>query len=134
MSRAARPGSECAPALEAQGAVLPNPINDLMQKGTGEATEILKLYPPEQGYDGTRVYVSIKPVEGAKEYQVWVSAYPDGRGAKALAKGPGPEILVRGLKPSFPLHFYATYTDAEGKASKPSQPRRIVLRDEFPMK
>jgi len=123
-----------AAKLSAEGAALPNPIKDLAEKGVGAPTEILKLYPPDQRYAGTQIHVAIKPVAGAKEYQVWVSAYPDGRGAQALAKGAGTEPLVSRLKPNFPLYFFVTYTDAEDKASKPSAVRKTMLKDEFPMK
>jgi hypothetical protein len=122
----------CKP--KASGVALPNPILAADANGVGAPTEILKLYAPQKDYDGTRVHVSIKPVEGAQEYQVWVSAYPGGRGAAALLKTKETEPLVTGLKPSFPLHFFVTYTDAAGKASKPSKSRTTVLKDEFPMK
>ena len=84
--------------------------------------------------DGTRVVVTIKPVAGAKEYRVYVSAYADGAGAQVMAKGAEPEILVTRLGPELPLHLFASYMDADGKESKPSPGRRIVLKDEFPMK
>jgi hypothetical protein len=129
LQRAARAGK-----VEAIGSALPNPIADLAQSGVGAPTSIAKLYPPEQGYDGTSVHVAIQPVAGAKEYQVWVAAYPGGRGAVALAKTTETEPLVRRLKPGFALYFFVTYTDAEGKTSKPSAGRKAVLKDEFPMK
>ncbi|MBI2193487.1 MAG: hypothetical protein HYU36_16040 [Planctomycetes bacterium] len=118
---------------KATGSGLPNPILGLEEKGVGEPTEILRLYPPEHQHDGTRVHVAFRPVEGAKEYQVWVSAYPDGRGAIVQVKGQQTEPLVSGLKASFPLYFVVTYTDAEGKQSKPSRSVRTLLKDEFPM-
>ncbi len=121
-------------ALASEGAILPNPIEDQRARGVGDPPEIAKLYPPDQRIDGTRLYVSIKPVEGAKEYQVWVAAYADGRGAQVLARSTGTEVNLRGLKPDFPLYFFVTYTDAQGKMSKPSTVRKTVLRDEFPMK
>lgn len=116
------------------GSFLPNPISDQAKTGVGAPTRILKLYPPEQQFDGTRVHVSIEPVKGATEYQVWLSAHPDGQGAVALKKGEDTEPLITRLKPEFPLYFFATYTDAEGKPSKPSAFRKVVLKDEFPMK
>jgi len=116
------------------GAALPNPIADLAETGVGAPTQIVKLYPPETQYDGTRIHVSIKPVEGAQEYQIWVSAYSDGRGATAVKKGQDTEPLVTRLKPYFPLYLFVTYTDADGKQSKPSPPRKLLLKDEFPMK
>ena len=122
------------PKTESTGEALPNPIAGLIETGVGAATEILKLYPPEQYFDGTRVHVSVKPVEGATEYQVWLSAYPDGRGAVALKKTDELEPLITRLKPDFPLYFFVTYTGADGKQSRPSKGRKVILKDEFPMK
>jgi len=110
---------------------LPNPIADLREKGVGPATKIVRFYAPEQFNDGTRTHVALTPVEGAKEYQVWVSAYADGRGAMALSKGALAEPLVNRLRPGMPLYFFATYTDAEDKLSKPSEMATITLKDEF---
>ena len=113
---------------------LPNPIAEQAEAGVGAPTKILKLYPPQQYFDGTRVHVSIEPVKGATEYQVWLSAHSDGRGAIAIKKGEDSEPLITRLKPDFPLFFFVTYTDADGKPSKPSAVRKVVLKDEFPMK
>ncbi len=75
--------------------------------------------------------MEIRPVTGAKEYQVWVSAYEDGRGAAALKKTTETSPLVTGLKPNMPLYFFVTYTDADDKPSKPSSVQKIILKDEF---
>jgi hypothetical protein len=32
------------------------------------------------------------------------------------------------------MYFFASYTDQDGKESKPSAARKTVLRDEFPFK
>jgi hypothetical protein len=110
---------------------LPNPIAALRESGVGPATKIVRFYAPEQFNDGTRTHVAMTPVDGAKEYQVWVSAYPDGRGAMVLSKGTLAEPLVNRLRPGIPLYLFATYTDAEGKSSKPSEMATITLKDEF---
>jgi hypothetical protein len=115
----------------AGGEGLPNPLATLRETGVGAPTAILKSHPPQHMYDGTRVHVSIQPVAGAKEYQVWVSAHADGRGALALKKGIDVDPLVAGLKPNLPLYFYVTYTDADGKPSKPSPAHQVTLKDEF---
>jgi len=117
-----------------QGAALPNPIASLAEKGVGAPTSIVKVAPPDQYYDGTRINVAIKPVAGAKEYRVYVAAYESGAGAQVMAKGPKPELLVTRLRPEVPLHLFATYLNAKNKESKPSPPRRILLKDDFPMK
>ena len=116
------------------GTALPNPIVRLREAGVGAPTTITKIAPPDQQYDGTRVNVTIAPVEGAKEYRVYVAAYENGSGAQALAKGAEPEMLVTRLRPEFPLYLFATYLDKDGKESKPSEVKRIFLKDDFPMK
>lgn len=116
---------------QSAGAALPNPIVALQASGVGPATKINKTYPPQHFFDGTRTHVAIEPVSGAKEYQVWVSAYADGRGALAMLKTTETEPLVQRLRPNVPLYLFATYTDADGKQSKPSAVSEVLLKDEF---
>jgi hypothetical protein len=116
------------------GQGLPNPIAELAATGVEPAPVIARLYPPETQHDGTKVNVAVAPVEGAKQYKAWVSVYPDGRGARALATGEKPDLFIKGLKPSVKFYFYATIIGADGKESKPSKVRETVLQDEFPMK
>lgn len=118
-----------APAGGTDG--LPNPIADAAATGIGPATRIERFFAPEQFNDGTRTHVAIAPVAGAKEYQVWVSAYEDGRGAMPMLKTPLTEPLVNRLRPGMPLYFFVTYTDADGKSSKPSAVATVTLKDEF---
>lgn len=118
--------------------VLPNPIKTLSESSSGQVAVIEKIYPPETMASGDQVFVKIKSVEGAKKYTVYVSAYPDGTGAKpapSKADEKEPSLLfVKGLQPAIPMYFYATYTDKDGTESKPSDARKTVLRDEFPFK
>ena len=95
---------------------------------------IAKVAPPDHGYDGTRVDVTIQPVEGAKEYRVYVSAHENGAGAQQMAKGEKPQVLVTGLRAEFPLFLFVTYLDKDGKESKPTEVKRVLLKDDFPMK
>ena len=113
---------------------LANPILELRGKGAGAATTVANVTPPGAGYDGTRVEVTIQPVEGAKEYRVYVSAHENGAGAQQMGKGDKPQTLITGLRPEFPLYLFATYVDKDGKESKPSEARRILLKNDFPMK
>jgi hypothetical protein len=117
--------------------VLPNPIKVLLESGVGNATEIEKVYPPEVMAGGDQVYIKIKPVAGAQKYTVYVSAYEDGTGAMAAAGRVEPDpslIFVSKLQPAIPMYFFVTYTDKDGKESKPSPARKTVLKDEFPFK
>ena len=66
---------------------LDNPIADLRTAGAGEPPKVLRVTDPTYQYDGTRCHVHFEPVAGAKSYSVWVSPYPDGRGAVELATG-----------------------------------------------
>jgi hypothetical protein len=72
---------------------------------------------------------------GAKSYDVWVTTYPDGRGAILLGKDwTGPGQLLAGLSPNINLYLYVVAKDAEGKTSKPGKPFTVNLKDMFPMK
>jgi len=117
-----------------RGAALPNPIAQLQQDGVGAAPQVAKVAPPAERYDGTRVQVTLKPVPGAQKYRIYVSAYPDGRGAVKMAESAEPKVLVRRLRPDYPLYLVATYINQDRKESKPSAARRILLKDDFPMK
>jgi len=120
---------------DTEGAPLPNPIADLRENGPGAPTAFEKLAPPDD-YDGlvTKLDISLRPIEGAKEYRVYVAAYEDGRGATRIAQGAEPKLTVSRLQPKFPLYLFATYIDADGKESRPTPHRRILLVDDFPFK
>ena len=122
----------------ADSSVLPNPIKELASGGGAAATKILDVVSPEMQNDGTRARVKVAAVPGAQSYKIWLSAYPDGAGAKAAGVTPASDaphsLLVRGLAPAVPLYLFATYLDADGKESKPSPARKVVLKDEFPFK
>ncbi|MBI4024089.1 MAG: hypothetical protein HY360_03855 [Verrucomicrobia bacterium] len=109
-----------------------NPIEAMTKNGVGEPAEILKLQPPEWGADGTKAHVHFKEKPGAKAYFLWVSAHPDGKEAVNLTPaGVQPGALVTGMRAGIKLYYWATYTDAEGKMSKPSAPREETLVDAF---
>jgi hypothetical protein len=117
--------------------ILPNPIRKLLEDGAGPAPLIEKIFPPEVMDSGDQLYVKVKPVEGAQKYTVYVSAYPDGTGARAApakVEQDASLLFVRGLQPSIPMYLFASYTDKDGKESKPSKALKTVLRDEFPFK
>jgi hypothetical protein len=126
---------------------LPNPYDELRKQGTGAAPSIAKLTPPDQGNNGRRLLVDIAPVPGATRYRGYVSAYEDGRGAKALAvdeqskhpyaaalKGQPNRVYFDGLQPERPMYIFVTIVDKEGRESKPSAMRKVILKDEFPFK
>jgi len=116
-------------------AALPNPIADLMKTGAGAATAITGVKAPEWGYDGTRTHVNFTEVAGAQSYDIWLSAHADGRGAVRQATGwKKSGELLQGLRPAMNLYLFVTYTDKDGKVSKPSPAFKINLVDAFGMK
>jgi hypothetical protein len=114
---------------------LGNPIETLAADGVGQAVTIERITLPAQEADGTQCYVHFPKVEGAKSYDVWAAPYADGRGALMLGKAwKEPGLLMRGVRPNQNFYLFATYTDADGKVSKPSAPFKINLEDFFGMK
>lgn len=130
---------ETAGVLQARWAdtakALPNPIAELRETGVGEPPVFDSLQPPED-YDGmvTQLEISLQPVDGAREYRIYVAAYEDGSGAERIARDGEPTLTVTRLQPGFPLYLFATYMDADNKESKPSEPQRILLADDFPFR
>jgi len=114
---------------------LENPITKLAETGTGAPLTLTKAEPPDRESDGTRCLLFFEPMAAAKKYDIWVSPYPDGRGA--IMVGPGwtkPGQLLTGLRANIDLYLFAIYTDEAGKNSKPSAGLKINLKDMFPMK
>jgi hypothetical protein len=111
---------------------LGNPIVELAKTGVGTPTKALRVADPTIAYDGTRCHVHFDPVAGAKNYHVWVSPYPDGRGAILLGKAwTQSGQLLEGLRPDIDFYLFVTYTDKDGKVSKPSPPLAFKLKDRF---
>ena len=114
---------------------LGNPIRDMLATGIGAPVPVDRITLPEQDADGTRCFVHFKPVEGAKSYDVWASPYADGGGALQLGKAwtePGKQVT--GLRADTDFFLFLTYTDKDGKLSKPSAGFKIRLKDIFGMK
>ena len=117
--------------------ILPNPVKALAEADAGPPPRIEKIFPPEVMDSGDQVYVKVVPVESATKYTVYVSATPDGTGARAAPakiESDSSLLLVRDLQPAIPMYFFVSSTDKDGRESRPSEARRIVLRDEFPFK
>ncbi len=128
LSRLRMPVPEGIPGLE-------NPIKKMMETGVLEPTEITNIDLPVQLADGTRCIVHFRPAESAVSYDIWVSSYPDGTGAMQLGKQwKQPGQVLSGLRPDVELYLFVTYTDKDGKTSKPSKPFKIKLQDIFPFK
>jgi hypothetical protein len=114
---------------------LDNPIEKMARTNAGAPTSITEIKLPEQASDGTQCYVFFEKRPDAVAYDVWASPYPDGRGALQLAKNwKEPGGLVRGFRPDTDFYLFVTYTDKDGKVSKPSAPFKIHLLDLFAQK
>lgn len=125
LSKLRMPVPRDAPALG-------NPIADLEKTGVGARTKVLSITDPTYMYDGTRCHVNFEPVADAKGYDLWVSPYPDGRGAIQLGKAwTKSGQLLEGLRPDIEFYVFLTYTDKDGKQSKPSAPLAFKLKDRF---
>jgi len=118
--------------LPADNPNLRNPIAELAAAGVGTPTRITKLERPAHYYDGTRTHVFFDPAPGTNTYHLWVSAYPDGRGAVDMTtSGLKSGDLVYNLRPGIKLYYWVIYQDAKGSQSKPSPVFEAVLKDEF---
>jgi hypothetical protein len=114
---------------------LENPIVKQTETGVAPPTRITKVATPPQENTGRSALVDFDPVEGAKSYNIWVSNYPDGRGAILMGSNwPKSGQLLTGLVANLDLYLFVTYTDKDGKPSKPSAAFPIRLKDMFPMK
>jgi hypothetical protein len=125
LSRLRMPAPAGTPALG-------NPIAEMAKTGEAASTKVTKVEEPMHGSNGTRGHVFFTPVEGAKSYDVWVSPYPDGRGAVKLGSGwAEPGKLIEGLCADTEFYVFVVYTDRDGKLSKPSAPLKIHLKNRF---
>jgi len=125
LSKLRMPAPKQAPELE-------NPILKLGETGQLPPVKLLNVSDPEHMPDGTRCNVFFEEAENVKNYDIWASAYPDGRGAIKIASGITKSgALVGGLKPDTDFYLFITYTDREGKQSKPSKSLKIRLKNKF---
>ncbi|MDQ3624841.1 MAG: hypothetical protein M3463_20560 [Verrucomicrobiota bacterium] len=120
---------------------LANPITKMEDTGELPAVQVEKIRIPDWGYDGTRCHVHFSEARDATEYQVWVSAYPDGRGAVQMARLKNSGGLVTKLRPAVKLYLWVTYSTEPAKgrkaaiaASKPSNRLQVELVDAFSQK
>jgi len=130
--------------LPRQPAKMANPIADLAARNALAPVTIEKVTMPDWGYDGTRCHVHFNEIDGATEYQVWVGAYPDGRGAVKIGSMKKSGGLVNNLRPAMKLYLWVTYvtTAADKKtgqtppesSGRPSNAFEIELVDAFSQK
>jgi len=127
------------------GGPLANPIAAMRAAPGGLPALVLeKVTMPDWGYDGTRCHVHFTEAAVPATYQVWVAAYPDGRGAVALGTLKASGGLLGDLRPAMKLHLWVTATEILSpearkakqapRTSPPSNMLEIELVDEFGMK
>jgi len=113
---------------------LANPIMQMATENALQAVTLQGVRMPEWGYDGTTALVDFTTAADAAGYQVWVAAYPDGRGAVTIANVADTGKQIYGLRPARQLYLWVTYKDKDGKVSRPSNRLDINLVDAFGMK
>jgi len=108
-----------------------NVIADLETRGAEPRPVLLGSREPAQAADGRSMHVDFEAMPGAT-YRLYVSRYPDGRGADLIAPRIRPGDLVRGLRPGMEMHLFlvASLPNRQGD-TKPSLPFRLVTEDKF---
>jgi len=105
---------------------LANPIAEMTSSSKLAPVQFLKICEPDiskeriYDYNGTTAHLDFTTTPDAVEYQVWLSAYPDGRGAVMQGAVPNYANLVFGLARGKKLYLWLTYTTKDGATSKPS--------------
>jgi hypothetical protein len=107
-----------------------NPIARLVSEGVGAAPAVLEVAEPQHFNDGRRMVVHFAAQEGFA-YHLYISRYPDGRGADLLKAGLKDGDTVSGFRPGVQVYLFLTATDASNRPSKPSPPFAVVTKDNF---
>jgi hypothetical protein len=107
-----------------------NLIAKLNAEGTGPTTEIREFAEPTHFNDGRRMVVRFDEAPGLK-YNLYLSIYPDGRGADLIKAGVKNDEQVTGLKPETPMYLFLTAVGADKKESKPSKAYKLITHDNF---
>ena len=107
-----------------------NPIARLAAEGVGAAPEIQGFEEPMHFNDGRQMHVRFQQ-DPALKYNLYLTRYPDGRGADLILAGVGDHQLVSGLRPETAMYLFLTSVDAQKKESKPSQAFRLITHDKF---
>lgn len=110
-------------------------IKLLEEAGTLPATKITGVEDPPHYYDGTRGIFSFDEVPDAVRYDIWLSMKPDGSGAIKLGENIKKSgVQINGFRANMDFYAWIVYYDKTGKASKPSAPFRLNMKDKFGMK
>lgn len=107
-----------------------NPIAKLTLEGTGAAPDIREFKEPQHFNDGRRMMIHFDEAPD-KKYNLYLSIYPDGRGADLIKLGVKTDTLVTGFKPETSMYLFLTAVGADKKESKPSKAYKLVTHDNF---
>jgi hypothetical protein len=107
-----------------------NPIARLAQTATVPAPVLREFVEPPQFNDGRRMHIRFEAAPNMK-YNLYLSLYPDGRGAELLKADVKDNELVIGLVPDKPLYLFLTSVETQKGESKPSDAFKLVTRDNF---
>lgn len=107
-----------------------NTLARLTAEGTIAAPELRDFTEPTHFNDGRRMTVHFDATPELK-YNLYLSIYPDGRGADLLKAGVKSEEVVTGMKPEIPLYLFLSSVGADKKESKPSKPVKLITHDNF---
>ena len=116
-------------------AELPNPIAELAETATLAANKIIAVEQPGSAQDGTRGVFKFQEMPEAVRYDIYLSLYPDGRGALKLGNGlkkSGEQ--VNGFRANTDFYAFVIYYDKKGNFSKPSEAFKFKLDNIFGMR
>ena len=83
-------------------------------------------------FDGTRGVFTFEMPTNAVAAEIWMSLYPDGRGALRQAGNvKASPVQVEGLLAGTEFHAFLIYKDKAGNTSVPSEPFKFRLVDHF---
>jgi hypothetical protein len=107
-----------------------NPIAKLMVDGAGPAPTLKGFEEPTHFNDGRRMVIRFDAAEGFTG-NLYLSRFPDGRGAELFAGGLKDGATVVGFRPAIPVYLFLTAVGKDKKESQPSAACALVTQDKF---
>ena len=107
-----------------------NLLAKLNAEGAGPAPELREFTEPTHFNDGRRMIVHFDEAADRK-YNLYLSIYPDGRGADLLKAAVKSGDQVTGFKPETPMYLFLTSVGADKKESKASKAFKLITHDNF---
>lgn len=107
-----------------------NVIAKLTTEGAEPAPEAPVFKEPEHFNDGRRMLIEFSEETG-KTYSLYLSLFPDGRGAELINAKVKNGMLVTAFKPDTPMYLFLTHTGTDKRESKPSNSVKLITQDNF---